>query len=129
MLSLELHDDYSPLNLTPTAPSTGQSKKHPSTLSIENREAEEVEWVRIVADCFNKYDNVHLEGCMTSPSIHEGGDLELKEMPPVKYDGLSKSYDKESVDGMEDNTDPIESSSTTMNIEDPIGRTLGCPFT
>lgn len=64
------------------------------------REAREVDVLRMVAECLNNYNNVHLERCDNKPSIHEGVDLEFNEMAPVGDDGLPQSYNEVSDDGM-----------------------------
>ena len=124
MLSLELQDEYSPLNLTPNAPSSGQGSQPPSSPSIDGGEATEVDVLRMVAECFNKYDNVNLGGYDTNPSIHDGVDVEFNEVPPVGDDGFPPRDNEGSDDGMEDNNDPMESSGTAMNIKDPSGIVL-----
>jgi hypothetical protein len=124
VLSLELQDEYSPLNLTPSAPSSGQGSEPPSSPSIDSEEAGEVDVLRMVAECFNKYDNVNLGGSDTNPSMHDGFDVEFNEMAPVWDDAFTPSHDEGSENGMEDNNDPMESSGTTMNIKDPSGIVL-----
>ena len=120
---LELQDEYSPLNLLPHAPSNGEGRQPQSNPYLDGGEIGEVDILRMVAECFNKYDNVNLEGCETNPSIHDGADNELVEAP-VEDDGFPTIDNKGSDDKKEDNNDPMETRGTMTNINDPSGIAL-----
>ena len=58
----ELQDEYNPLNLLPHAPSNGEGRQPQSNPYLDGEEIGEVDILRMVAECFNKYDNVNLGG-------------------------------------------------------------------
>ena len=121
--SRELQDEYSPLNLLPHAPSNGEGRQPQSNSCLDGGEIGEVDILRMVAECFNKYDNVNLGGCETNPSIHDGANNELVEVP-VEDDGFPMIDNEGSDDEREDNNDPMETRGTTTNINDPSGIAL-----
>ena len=58
----ELQDEYSPLNLFPHALSNGEGRQPQSNPCLDGGEIGEVDILCMVAECFNKYDNVNLGG-------------------------------------------------------------------
>jgi len=119
----EMQDEYSPLNLLPHAPSSGEGSHPQSNPCLDGKEAEDVDVIRMVVECFNMYDNVNLGGCETNPSIHDGVDDAVDEAL-VEDEGFPMSDNEGSVGEREDNNDPLETRGTTMNMEDPSGIAL-----
>ena len=115
-----LQDEYSPLNLLSHAPSSGQGSQAHSKPFSNDGEVGEVENLRMVAECFNKYENVNFGKCETDNTIHVGADDALVEEPDGE-DGFPTNANESSDDEREDNNDPMETRGTTMNIEDPSG--------
>jgi hypothetical protein len=66
-----LQDEYNPIDLLSHAPRSDQaSQAHPTPFS-DDGEVGEAEVLHMVAECFNKYDNVNFDGCETKTTIHD----------------------------------------------------------
>ena len=91
---------------------------------MDDGETGKVDVLHMVAECFNKYNNVNLGGCETNPSIHDGIDDELFVEALVGNDGFPTTDNKGNDDEREGNNDPMETRGTTTNINDPSGIAL-----
>lgn len=73
----------------------------------------------MVAECFNKYDNINIDGCKTKIIIHDGVKDAVVE-DPKREDGFSMNDNEGSNVELEGKNDPMETKDSTMNIKDPI---------
>ena len=72
----------------------------------------------MVAECFNKYDNINFEGCKTKTTIHDGVKDAMVE-DHRREDGFSINDNEGSDEEGEGKNGPMESDGSTMNIKDP----------
>ena len=116
-------DEYSPIDLFSHAPKSVQSS-HTQCKSISNDRADgedgEVEVLRMVAECFSKYDCINFDGNKTEDNIHDGvGDAIVAD--PNGEEGSPMEGNKGSNSEKEEMNDPLERRLSTMNMKDPGG--------
>jgi hypothetical protein len=115
-------DEYSPIDLFSHAPKSGHSSQTQSnSISSDREEGEdgEVEVLRMVGECFSKYDCINFDGNETQDNIHVGLGNAM-----VEYSDGEDRSPMESHEGSdsekEEMNDPMERRST-MNMKDPGG--------
>lgn len=118
---MNLQDEYSPLNLVQNIERNGEDSESESNHTLDGGEVGEVDVLRMVADCFNKYDNVNLGGSETIPTHDDGVDDVVHEAAHCPEDGFVLSDNEGSDDETEERNNPMESRGTTMNMNDPSG--------
>ncbi len=118
-----MQDEYSPLNLLPQAASSGEGSQPQPNTSVDDGETEEVRVFQMLAECFNKYDNVNLGGGENNHSIHDGIDEEFVEAP-VGDDDFPRNDPEGSDDARDGINDPMEARGTSCTIDDPSGIAL-----
>ena len=65
-------DEYNPIDLFSHAPRSGQPSQTQCKPISNDGEDGEVEVLRMVAECFSKYDCLNFDGHKTEATIHDG---------------------------------------------------------
>ncbi len=120
VLSRKWQDEYSPIDLFSHAPRSGQTSQTQCKPISNDNEDGGVEVLRMVAECFSKYDCLNFGGHEIEANIYDGLGPALVE-DPKEDDGSPMTNPEGSDEEREEMNDPLETRGMTMNIKDPSG--------
>jgi len=80
----------------------------------------EVDVLRMVTNCFNKYDTINVTGQRIDNIEHDPPEDAPAEDPSMGH-GLPVQDIDNVNDGVDANNDPVEREGTSTNVKDPVG--------
>ena len=113
-------DEYNPIDLISHAPRSGQASQTQCKLISKNGKDGDIEDLRMVVECFSKYDSLNFGEHKTETNIHDGLGCALVE-DPKGHDGSPMTNPEGSDEERVEMNNPLKTRERTINIKDPSG--------